>query len=140
MEESNDHSLSTLCVCQHSTRLRTGTGPIPLCVPAAGMTLEVLGTLVGAAIQGQIVASAHTLKHCPHNNMSVGHLGNGSGTEVIRSLALSQDFLSHAVCITDTATLKNVQYIIYFLTFIEYSAFTYVALYGWMDGWMNGLY
>uniref|UniRef100_A0A8C7R039 MFSD2 lysolipid transporter B, sphingolipid n=1 Tax=Oncorhynchus mykiss TaxID=8022 RepID=A0A8C7R039_ONCMY len=34
------------------------------------MTLEVLGTLVGAAIQGQIVASAHTLKHCPHHNMS----------------------------------------------------------------------
>ncbi|XP_026800395.3 major facilitator superfamily domain-containing protein 2B isoform X2 [Pangasianodon hypophthalmus] len=60
------------------------------------MTMEVLGTLVGAAIQGQIVASAHTLKHCPHNNMSAGHLGNGSGMEVIRSLALSQDFLSHA--------------------------------------------
>uniref|UniRef100_H3CWC5 MFSD2 lysolipid transporter B, sphingolipid n=1 Tax=Tetraodon nigroviridis TaxID=99883 RepID=H3CWC5_TETNG len=29
------------------------------------MTMEVLGTLVGAAIQGQIVASAHTKKHCP---------------------------------------------------------------------------
>ncbi|KAI4903804.1 hypothetical protein NFI96_034000 [Prochilodus magdalenae] len=60
------------------------------------MTMEVLGTLVGAAIQGQIVASAHTLKHCHHHNMSAGHLGNSSGTEVIRSLALSQDFLSHA--------------------------------------------
>uniref|UniRef100_A0A8P4K8T4 MFSD2 lysolipid transporter B, sphingolipid n=1 Tax=Dicentrarchus labrax TaxID=13489 RepID=A0A8P4K8T4_DICLA len=33
------------------------------------MTMEVLGTLVGAAIQGQIVASAHTLKHCPTQNM-----------------------------------------------------------------------
>uniref|UniRef100_A0AAY4BN09 Major facilitator superfamily domain containing 2B n=1 Tax=Denticeps clupeoides TaxID=299321 RepID=A0AAY4BN09_9TELE len=33
------------------------------------MTFEVLGTLVGAAIQGQIVASAHTLKHCPHPNV-----------------------------------------------------------------------
>ncbi|KAJ8270470.1 hypothetical protein GJAV_G00115150 [Gymnothorax javanicus] len=32
------------------------------------MTMEVLGTLLGAAIQGHIVASAHTLKHCsPHN-------------------------------------------------------------------------
>uniref|UniRef100_A0AAR2IS54 Major facilitator superfamily domain containing 2B n=1 Tax=Pygocentrus nattereri TaxID=42514 RepID=A0AAR2IS54_PYGNA len=60
------------------------------------MTMEVLGTLVGAAIQGQIVASAHTLKHCRHHNVSAGHLGNSSGTEVIRSLALSQDFLSHA--------------------------------------------
>uniref|UniRef100_A0AAR2JN93 Major facilitator superfamily domain containing 2B n=1 Tax=Pygocentrus nattereri TaxID=42514 RepID=A0AAR2JN93_PYGNA len=65
------------------------------------MTMEVLGTLVGAAIQGQIVASAHTLKHCRHHNVSAGHLGNSSGTEVIRSLALSQDFLSHAVCIKD---------------------------------------
>uniref|UniRef100_A0A8C2HIS4 Major facilitator superfamily domain-containing protein 2B-like n=1 Tax=Cyprinus carpio TaxID=7962 RepID=A0A8C2HIS4_CYPCA len=34
------------------------------------MTVEVLGTLVGAAIQGQIVASAHTLKHCPHRNLT----------------------------------------------------------------------
>uniref|UniRef100_A0A3Q0R8X9 MFSD2 lysolipid transporter B, sphingolipid n=1 Tax=Amphilophus citrinellus TaxID=61819 RepID=A0A3Q0R8X9_AMPCI len=38
------------------------------------MTMEVLGTLVGAAIQGQIVASAHTLKHCPTNNMSAANL------------------------------------------------------------------
>ncbi|XP_016151263.1 major facilitator superfamily domain-containing protein 2B [Sinocyclocheilus grahami] len=60
------------------------------------MTVEVLGTLVGAAIQGQIVASAHALKHCPHRNLTTGHLGNSSGTEIIRSLALSQDFLSHA--------------------------------------------
>lgn len=68
----------------------------------SGMTVEVLGTLVGAAIQGQIVASAHTLKHCPHRNLTTGHLGNSSGTEIIRSLALSQDFLSHAVCVTVT--------------------------------------
>lgn len=64
--------------------------------------MEVLGTLVGAAIQGQIVASAHTLKHCAHHNMSAGHLGNSSG-EVIRSLAQSQDFLSHAVRVKGTA-------------------------------------
>uniref|UniRef100_A0A8C9XBT5 MFSD2 lysolipid transporter B, sphingolipid n=1 Tax=Sander lucioperca TaxID=283035 RepID=A0A8C9XBT5_SANLU len=43
------------------------------------MTMEVLGTLVGAAIQGQIVASAHTLKHCPPHNMSASYLGNSSG-------------------------------------------------------------
>uniref|UniRef100_A0A8C8HB93 Major facilitator superfamily domain containing 2B n=1 Tax=Oncorhynchus tshawytscha TaxID=74940 RepID=A0A8C8HB93_ONCTS len=66
------------------------------------MTLEVLGTLVGAAIQGQIVASAHTLKHCPHHNMSTGHLGNGSGAEIVKRIVHSQDFLSHAVSVTAT--------------------------------------
>ncbi|KAM6954398.1 major facilitator superfamily domain-containing protein 2B [Aplochiton taeniatus] len=61
------------------------------------MTMEVLGTLVGAAIQGQIVASAHNLKHCPPHNVSdSGHLGNSSGAEIIKSLVHSQDFLSHA--------------------------------------------
>lgn len=59
--------------------------------------MEVLGTLVGAAIQGQIVASAHTLKHCPTHNASAGHLGNGSRAEVIKSLVRSQEFLSHSV-------------------------------------------
>lgn len=65
--------------------------------PTPGMTMEVLGTLVGAAIQGQIVASAHTLKHCPTLNASAGQLGNGSGAEVIKSLVRSQDYLSHSV-------------------------------------------
>lgn len=66
------------------------------------MTAEVLGTLIGAAIQGQIVASAHTMKHCLHHNLSTSHLGNSSsgGAEVVKSLALSQDFLSHAVRVT----------------------------------------
>lgn len=65
-----------------------------------GMTMEVLGTLVGAAIQGQIVASAHTLKHCPPHNMSAGYLGNSSGAEIIKSLVHSQDYLSHSVSFT----------------------------------------
>ncbi|XP_022593503.1 major facilitator superfamily domain-containing protein 2B-like [Seriola dumerili] len=60
------------------------------------MTMEVLGTLVGAAIQGQIVASAHTLKHCPTHNISAGYLGNSSGAEIVKSLVHSQDYLSHA--------------------------------------------
>ncbi|XP_055042799.2 major facilitator superfamily domain-containing protein 2B [Misgurnus anguillicaudatus] len=60
------------------------------------MTVEVLGTLVGAAIQGQIVASAHTLKHCPHHNLSAGHLGNSSGMEITRTVGPSHDFLPHA--------------------------------------------
>ncbi|XP_034018201.1 major facilitator superfamily domain-containing protein 2B isoform X2 [Thalassophryne amazonica] len=60
------------------------------------MTMEVLGTLAGAAIQGQIVASAHTRKHCRTQNVSAGYLGNGSGAEIIRSLLHAQDYLSHA--------------------------------------------
>ncbi|XP_061785411.1 major facilitator superfamily domain-containing protein 2B [Nerophis lumbriciformis] len=60
------------------------------------MTLEVLGTLVGAAIQGQIVASAHTFKHCSPHNVSDGHLGNGSGGDVVRSLVVrSEEYLPH---------------------------------------------
>uniref|UniRef100_A0A8C6KPL1 MFSD2 lysolipid transporter B, sphingolipid n=1 Tax=Nothobranchius furzeri TaxID=105023 RepID=A0A8C6KPL1_NOTFU len=58
------------------------------------MTMEVLGTLVGAAIQGQIVASAHTLKHCPTHNMSAGYLGNSSGAaEIVRSPVHLRAFL-----------------------------------------------
>lgn len=59
--------------------------------------MEVLGTLVGAAIQGQIVASAHTLKHCPTQNASAGHLGNDSRAEVIKSLVRSQEYLAYSV-------------------------------------------
>ncbi|KAK2856471.1 hypothetical protein Q5P01_005206 [Channa striata] len=60
------------------------------------MTMEVLGTLVGAAIQGQIVASAHTLKHCPTHNMTTGYLGNSSGAEIVTSPMHSQDYLSQS--------------------------------------------
>lgn len=62
--------------------------------------MEVLGTLVGAAIQGQIVASAHTLKHCPTHNMSAGYLGNSSGAEIVKSLVRPKDYLSHSVSVT----------------------------------------
>uniref|UniRef100_A0A3P9PSN3 MFSD2 lysolipid transporter B, sphingolipid n=1 Tax=Poecilia reticulata TaxID=8081 RepID=A0A3P9PSN3_POERE len=47
------------------------------------MTVEVMGTLLGAAIQGQIVASAHSQKHCSSHNMSAGSLGNSSGAETV---------------------------------------------------------
>lgn len=36
-------------------------------LPSLGMTMEVLGTLIGAALQGQIVASAHVSHHCTVN-------------------------------------------------------------------------
>ncbi|XP_068609734.1 major facilitator superfamily domain-containing protein 2B [Brachionichthys hirsutus] len=60
------------------------------------MTMEVLGTLVGAAIQGQIVASAHTLKHCSTHNVSANYVDNSSGAEIIKSLVHSQEYLSHS--------------------------------------------
>nr|XP_020643691.1 major facilitator superfamily domain-containing protein 2B [Pogona vitticeps] len=34
----------------------------------AGMAFEILGTLVGATLQGQIVAGAHTSDHCSYNH------------------------------------------------------------------------
>ncbi|MEQ2178737.1 hypothetical protein GOODEAATRI_017242 [Goodea atripinnis] len=46
--------------------------------------------------KGQIVASAHTLKHCPIHNMSASYLGNSSGAEIVKSLVHSQEYLSHA--------------------------------------------
>lgn len=36
-------------------------------LPSLGMTMEVLGTLVGAALQGRIVASAHLSQYCTWN-------------------------------------------------------------------------
>ncbi|XP_078502894.1 sphingosine-1-phosphate transporter MFSD2B [Lissotriton helveticus] len=42
------------------------------------MTMEVLGTLIGAALQGQIVASAHTSDHCILNNMTWNMTENGT--------------------------------------------------------------
>ncbi|KAJ8378809.1 hypothetical protein AAFF_G00236260 [Aldrovandia affinis] len=57
------------------------------------MTMELLGTLVGAAVQGHIVASAHTLKHCSPHNLSAGPPSeNGSSAHI----TLVPDFLSQA--------------------------------------------
>lgn len=63
----------------------------------SGMTLEVLGTLAGAAIQGQIVASAHRLKHCQGHNSTINTFNNSGGADVIRSLVRSEEYMSHAV-------------------------------------------
>ncbi|XP_077443595.1 major facilitator superfamily domain-containing protein 2B [Stigmatopora argus] len=60
------------------------------------MTMEVLGTLAGATIQGQIVASAHRLKHCQGNNATANALNNSGGAEVVRSLVRSEEYLTHA--------------------------------------------
>ncbi|KAJ8355527.1 hypothetical protein SKAU_G00183210 [Synaphobranchus kaupii] len=56
------------------------------------MTMEVLGTLVGAAVQGQIVASAHLMKHCSPHNLSAPPPENTSSAHI----TLIPDSLSHA--------------------------------------------
>ena len=53
-----------------------------------GMLFEVIGTLAGAVVQGQLVSSAHSQKHCLNKTA-----GNSSGVEL-------QDFLLHAVNIS----------------------------------------
>ncbi|XP_071598162.1 sphingosine-1-phosphate transporter MFSD2B isoform X1 [Heliangelus exortis] len=55
------------------------------------MTMEVLGTLIGAALQGQIVASAHVSHHCP-TNPSVNTTDSWHDTP---SFSDPSDFLSH---------------------------------------------
>ncbi|KAM8826052.1 major facilitator superfamily domain-containing protein 2B [Synchiropus splendidus] len=61
------------------------------------MTMEVLGTLVGAAIQGQIVASAHRMKHCPTPNITFGYIVNSSsGAEIVKTQVHPQDHLLHS--------------------------------------------
>uniref|UniRef100_A0A673BG84 Major facilitator superfamily domain containing 2B n=1 Tax=Sphaeramia orbicularis TaxID=375764 RepID=A0A673BG84_9TELE len=64
------------------------------------MTMEVLGTLVGAAIQGQIVASAHTRKHCPTHNMSAGSDTSILSTRSIITSAKEVMFLPGFVCLS----------------------------------------
>ncbi|XP_029451868.1 major facilitator superfamily domain-containing protein 2B isoform X4 [Rhinatrema bivittatum] len=63
------------------------------------MMVEVLGTLIGAAVQGQIVASAHTSAHCVLHNGTVNLIENV--TEIAKvpnnsSLSQSLAFQFHA--------------------------------------------
>uniref|UniRef100_A0A8C9F4B3 Major facilitator superfamily domain containing 2B n=1 Tax=Pavo cristatus TaxID=9049 RepID=A0A8C9F4B3_PAVCR len=62
--------LSFYCIFQALTtvsRLQVIMFSHTFVLPSLGMTMEVLGTLVGAALQGQIVASAHLSDHCTLN-------------------------------------------------------------------------
>ncbi|KAM4771221.1 sphingosine-1-phosphate transporter MFSD2B [Rhinophrynus dorsalis] len=52
------------------------------------MTMEVLGTLIGAALQGQIVASAHTGHDC--------NVTSGTGNLTVNILPGSSDHIQHA--------------------------------------------
>ncbi|KAM3932384.1 sphingosine-1-phosphate transporter MFSD2B [Leptodactylus fuscus] len=60
------------------------------------MTMEVLGTLIGAALQGQIVASAHTSHHC---HVDYGNISMNATHSLVNSTFLvpgSADYKLHA--------------------------------------------
>lgn len=73
-------------------------------LPSLGMTMEVLGTLIGAALQGQIVASAHFSHHCtvnpPVNTTDTWH--------DTPSFPDPSDLLSHQVSVCGS-TLKSLR-------------------------------
>ncbi|KAH0621941.1 hypothetical protein JD844_023696 [Phrynosoma platyrhinos] len=50
------------------------------------MTFEVLGTLVGAALHGQIVASAHASDQCIHNE-TTEHIHQQENISIIQDLS-----------------------------------------------------
>ncbi|XP_066452811.1 sphingosine-1-phosphate transporter MFSD2B [Eleutherodactylus coqui] len=62
------------------------------------MTMEVLGTLIGAALQGQIVASAHTSHHC-HMDYGTLNTSTNATSSLMNSTILipgSADYKLHA--------------------------------------------
>ncbi|XP_068136366.1 sphingosine-1-phosphate transporter MFSD2B-like [Hyperolius riggenbachi] len=62
------------------------------------MTVEVLGTLIGAAVQGQIVASAHSAHHCNVYNMTMNLTVNSTDSLVNTTFLIpgSPDYQIHA--------------------------------------------
>uniref|UniRef100_K7GCB1 Sphingosine-1-phosphate transporter MFSD2B n=1 Tax=Pelodiscus sinensis TaxID=13735 RepID=K7GCB1_PELSI len=60
------------------------------------MTVEVLGTLIGAALHGQIVASAHASDHCAAN-LTVNAANSSSSLSNASNLAEPLGFQSHGV-------------------------------------------
>ncbi|XP_053316711.1 sphingosine-1-phosphate transporter MFSD2B [Spea bombifrons] len=60
------------------------------------MTVEVLGTLIGAAVQGQIVASAHTGHHCITNNETTNFTVNSTESPANGTLLPGSPDLLHA--------------------------------------------
>lgn len=76
-----------------------------LCFHVLGMTMEVLGTLIGAALQGQIVASAHVSPHCTVNPS----LNTTDSWHDTPSIPDPSDPLSHQVSVYGN-TLKYIKY------------------------------
>ncbi|KAM8954063.1 sphingosine-1-phosphate transporter MFSD2B [Pelodytes ibericus] len=60
------------------------------------MTMEVLGTLIGAALQGQIVASAHTGRHCAVINQTMNLTVNATDSLTNTAILPSAPDLLHA--------------------------------------------
>ncbi|XP_015476814.1 major facilitator superfamily domain-containing protein 2B isoform X2 [Parus major] len=81
------------------------------------MTMEVLGTLIGAALQGQIVASAHVSPHCTVNP-SVNTTDSWNDTP---SIPDPSDPLSHQWMIPFAVMLVTIPNLIlaYFVAFIS---------------------
>ncbi|CAJ0926186.1 unnamed protein product [Ranitomeya imitator] len=72
--------------------------PNPLRRSSPGMTMEVLGTLIGAALQGQIVASAHTSHHC-HVDYGTKNISMNATYSLVNSTILvpgTADYKLHA--------------------------------------------
>lgn len=86
MEETNSHAQCTFVLT------------------SLGMTMEVLGTLIGAALQGQIVASAHVSHHCAVNPP----VNTTDSWHATSSFPDPLDPLSHQVSIYES-TLKSLR-------------------------------
>uniref|UniRef100_A0A8C6ZGB7 MFSD2 lysolipid transporter B, sphingolipid n=1 Tax=Nothoprocta perdicaria TaxID=30464 RepID=A0A8C6ZGB7_NOTPE len=84
------------------------------------MTMEVLGTLIGAALQGQIVASAHVSHHCT-TNVSANTSSQGSSLHE-PSVPEPLDPLSHPVSVP--RTLASVYVILFILLLSDPYALT----------------
>ncbi|PIO31774.1 hypothetical protein AB205_0212540, partial [Aquarana catesbeiana] len=73
-----------------------------LCSPdcQTRMTVEVLGTLIGAALQGQIVASAHTAHHCHVINRTMNFTVNATNSmeNITFFIPGTPDYQLHALC------------------------------------------
>ncbi|XP_043366112.1 major facilitator superfamily domain-containing protein 2B isoform X2 [Dermochelys coriacea] len=69
------------------------------------MTVEVLGTLMGAALHGQIVASAHASDHCTVN-LTINAADSSSSLSNTSNLAEPLGLQSHGVSACGTGTLN----------------------------------
>uniref|UniRef100_A0A8C3TSJ8 Major facilitator superfamily domain containing 2B n=1 Tax=Catharus ustulatus TaxID=91951 RepID=A0A8C3TSJ8_CATUS len=70
------------------------------------MTMEVLGTLIGAALQGQIVASAHISPHCTVNP-SVNTTDSWHDTPIISHSFIENNFILCFLLLLDPYALNS---------------------------------
>uniref|UniRef100_A0A8U8BT50 Uncharacterized protein n=1 Tax=Geospiza parvula TaxID=87175 RepID=A0A8U8BT50_GEOPR len=70
------------------------------------MTMEVLGTLIGASLQGQIVASAHVSPHCTVNP-SVNTTDSWHDTPIISNSLIEKVFILCILLLLDPYALNS---------------------------------